>query len=61
VSFPLYGRSVAALYRETLDAPRSLGVRVNIDRPALFDLPDGDRPFSDDTQHASYDPLWATR
>jgi hypothetical protein len=60
-SFPLYGRSVAVFYRETLDALRSLGVDVNIDRPAPFDLLDADRPFSDDTEHASYDPLWATR
>jgi hypothetical protein len=61
VSFPLYGRSVAVFYRETLDALRSLGVDVNIDRPVPFDLPDADRPFSDDTEHASYDPVWANR
>lgn len=51
VSFPLYGRSVAVFYRETLDALRSLGVHVDIDRPVPFDLPDADRPFSDDTEH----------
>jgi hypothetical protein len=61
VSFPLYGRSVAVFYRETMDALRSLGVHVDIDRPVPFDLPDADRPFSDDTEHASYDPVWANR
>ena len=31
-------------------------------RPAPpFDLPDADRPFADDTAHASYDPAWASR
>jgi hypothetical protein len=61
VSFPLYGRSVAVFYRETMDALRALGVHVDIDRPVPFDLPDADRPFSDDTEHASYDPVWANR
>jgi hypothetical protein len=61
VSFPLYGRSVAAFYRDTMDALRSLGIHVDIDRPAPFDLPDAGRPFSDDTEHASYDPVWANR
>jgi hypothetical protein len=61
VSFPLYGRSVASFYRDTLDALGALGVRVNIDRPVPFDLPDAGRPFADDTEHASYDPVWANR
>ena len=61
VSFPLYGRSVAAFYRETMDALRSLGIQVDIDRPAPFDLPDAGRPFRDDTEHATYDPVWANR
>jgi hypothetical protein len=61
VSFPLYGRSVAVFYRDTMDALRSLGIDVDIDRPVPFDLPDADRPFSDDTEHASYDPVWANR
>jgi len=60
-SFPLYGRSVASFYRDTLDALHALGVQVRIDRPMPFDLPDADRPFTDDTEHASYDPVWATR
>ncbi len=61
VSFPLYGRSVAAFYRDTLDALGTLGVDVRIDRPVPFDLPDADRPFAEDTEHASYDPAWVTR
>jgi hypothetical protein len=61
VSFPLYGRSVASFYRDTLDALDAVGVRMNIDRPAPFDLPDSGRPFAEDTEHASYDPVWATR
>jgi hypothetical protein len=60
-SFPLYGRSVAAFYRDTLDALHALGVQVRIDRPTPFDLPDAGRPFADDTEHATYDPVWVTR
>ena len=29
--------------------------------PYPFDLPDADRPFTDDTEHASYDPASAGR
>ena len=29
--------------------------------PASLRLPDADRPFADDTEHASYDPAWARR
>ncbi|HEX6075144.1 MAG TPA: DUF5996 family protein [Micromonosporaceae bacterium] len=61
VSFPLYARSVAAFYWETMHALGSLGVHVDVDRPAPFDLPDADRPFRDDTEHANYDPVWAIR
>ena len=32
-----------------------------IAHPHPFDLPDADRPFADDTEHASYDPAWARR
>jgi Family of unknown function (DUF5996) len=61
VSFPLYGRSVAAFYRDTLAALEALGVHVTIDRPRPYDLPDTQRPFADDTEHAGYDPVWANR
>ena len=61
VSFPLAGQSVASFYRHTLDALHALGVEVSIEHPHPFDLPDAGRPFAEDTEHAAYDPLWATR
>ena len=61
MSFPLYGQSVASLYRDTFDALDALGVRVDIDIPRPFDLPDAARPFADDTEHAAYDPVQANR
>ena len=61
VSFPLQGRSVADFYRDTLDALHAVGVQVSIDRPRPFDLPDAGRPFSEDTEHARYDPFWVNR
>ena len=61
VSFPLAGQSVASFYRHILNALRALGVEVSIERPHPFDLPDTDRPFAEDTEHAAYDPLWANR
>jgi uncharacterized protein DUF5996 len=61
VSFPLYGQSVASFYRNTLDALTALGVQASIERPRPFDLPDADRPFAEDTAHASYDTAWVTR
>jgi uncharacterized protein DUF5996 len=61
VSFPLYGQSVASFYRGTLDALQALGVEVSITRPTPFGLPDSHRQFADDTEHASYDPVWVTR
>ena len=61
ISFPLSGRSVASFYRSTLDALDAVGVQVGIDRPNPFDLPDAERRFADDTEHAVYDPGWVTR
>jgi len=61
VSFTLYGRSVAAFYREVSDALEAVGVSVDLARPQPFDLPDGDRPFGEDVEHATYDTGWATR
>ena len=61
MSFPLSGQSVASFYRSTLDALDALGVRVGIDPPSPFDLPDADRPFADDTEHAAYAPASVTR
>jgi hypothetical protein len=61
VSFPLYGQSVASFYRGVLDALDALGAEVRIEHPHPFDLPDAARPFSEDTEHATYDPVWAGR
>jgi hypothetical protein len=61
VSFGLPGRSVASFYHDTQRALDSLGVRVRLDLPHPFDLPDADRPFADDTEHAAYDPVMVTR
>ena len=60
-SFPLPGRSVASFYSETMRALESLGVHVDLTLPRPFDLPDSGRPFAEDTEHASYDPVMATR
>jgi hypothetical protein len=61
VSFPLYGQSVASFYRNTMAALDALDVRVDIGIPRPFDLPDAARPFPEDTQHATYDPVQANR
>jgi Family of unknown function (DUF5996) len=61
VSFPLSGQSVASFHSSTLQALATLGVQVHIAIPRPLDLPDADRPFADDTEHASYDPAWVAR
>ena len=38
-----------------------LGITASMANPHPFDLPDADRPFADDTEHAGYDPAWASR
>ncbi|MGI5225440.1 DUF5996 family protein [Actinoallomurus sp. CA-142502] len=60
-SFALPGRSVASFYEETLRALDGVGVHVDLARPWPFDLPDSDRPFAEDTEHASYDPVMVMR
>lgn len=60
VSFPLSNLSVAAFYRELLEALASLGFEVRIAHPVPFDLADG-TPFALDEHHASYDPAYANR
>jgi Family of unknown function (DUF5996) len=61
VAVPLQGQSVASFHDQTLQALAELGITVAIAHPYPFDLPDADRPFAEDTEHASYDPAWATR
>ncbi|GAB7028608.1 DUF5996 family protein [Streptomyces sp. NPDC021749] len=60
-SFPLPGQSVASFHDATLAALTALGVRVDIAIPRPFDLPDAGRPFAQDTEHATYDPVAANR
>ncbi|MFJ9775440.1 DUF5996 family protein [Kitasatospora sp. NPDC101157] len=60
-SFPLPGQSVASFYDQTMAALAALGVRANVAIPRPFDLPDADRPFAEDTEHATYDPVAANR
>ncbi len=52
--FALAGNSVASFYARALQALHELGIRVSIDE-IPNELPDPIR-FSEDTQHASYDP-----
>ncbi|WP_336216280.1 DUF5996 family protein [Nonomuraea sp. LPB2021202275-12-8] len=61
VSFGLPGQSVASFYRDTMRALEALDVRVDMALPHPFDLPDADRPFAEDTEHAAYDPVLVTR
>lgn len=60
-SFPLYGQSVASFHDRTLAALDALGVRTEVRIPRPFDLPDSARLFSEDTEHARYDPVQAHR
>jgi hypothetical protein len=60
-SFALPGLSVAeftAAVRHNLEA---VGVDVAIARERPFDLPDADRPFTEDAEHHTYDPAAVTR
>jgi hypothetical protein len=61
VTFPLVGQSVATFHALTHEALEHLGVRVQVDRDHPFDLPDAQRPFSEDTEHAGYDAAAAMR
>ena len=60
-SFSLLGHSVATFHRSLVDTLIAVGVDP---APILdahpFDLPDADRRFADDTEHASYDPIAVT-
>ncbi|MGW0557688.1 DUF5996 family protein [Streptomyces sp. NPDC002926] len=61
MSVPLVGQSVASFHSGIVEALAALGVRVSINIPRPFDLPDADRPFAEDTEHAAYDPELANR
>lgn len=60
-SFPLVGHSVAGFTAELRRGLDALGIAVDVALPQPFDLPDSDRPFADDTEHATYDPAAVTR
>ena len=60
-SFPLQGQSVASFHDNIMAALDRLGIKASIAIPRPFDLPDADRRFADDTEHAGYDPAWAGR
>ncbi|MFJ4670788.1 DUF5996 family protein [Kitasatospora purpeofusca] len=60
-SFPLPGHSVASFHQQTLETLAALGIRVDMPFPRPYRLPDADRPFAEDTEHATYDPVLANR
>lgn len=60
-SFPLQGHSVSSFYLQFQSALDSLGVDGSIPDATPFDLPDGDRPFVEDHEHATYVPEHATK
>jgi hypothetical protein len=60
VTFPLQGHSVASFYLQFQSALDSLGVDGSIPIVRPFDLADGDRPFVEDREHATYVPEHAT-
>jgi Family of unknown function (DUF5996) len=61
VSSSLLGRSVAGVHADLTRALRDLGIAVDIAGARPFDLPDAQRPFAEDTEHAAYDPGAVTR
>jgi hypothetical protein len=60
-SSSLLGRSVAAFYADVVAGLAALDLPVTIADPRPFDLPDHERPFALDTEHATYDPEAVTR
>ncbi|MFE3458309.1 DUF5996 family protein [Nocardiopsis aegyptia] len=60
-SLPLEGLSVAEFYLRFQSLLDGLGVDGSISEAHPFDLPDSDRPFVQDHEHATYIPEHATR
>ena len=52
---------MASFHDNIMAALDRLGIKASIAIPRPFDLPDADRRFADDTEHAGYDPAWASR
>lgn len=56
-SFSLIGLSVADFHREFSRALNEVGADATaVAHATPFDLPDTERPFAEDTEHATYDP-----
>lgn len=61
-SSTLLGRSVADVHADLQRALAAVGVTgVDLTDARPFDLPDADRPFAQDTEHATYDPAAVIR
>jgi hypothetical protein len=60
-SFPLTGQSVAGFSGELDRGLDAVGVRTRAARPRPYGLPDSSRPFAEDHEHATYDPVAVTR
>jgi hypothetical protein len=60
-SFPLTGQSVASFTHELFRGLEAVGVPTRPARPYPYGLPDAARPFSEDHEHAAYDPAAVTR
>ncbi|WP_304453128.1 DUF5996 family protein [Nocardiopsis sp. YSL2] len=60
-SLPLEGLSVADFYLRFQSLLDGVGVDGSISVARPFDLPDSDRPFAQDHEHATYVPEHATR
>jgi hypothetical protein len=60
-AFALPGLSVAAFADRLAAGLAAVGVDVRVATPYPFDLPDSDRPFTEDTEHAAYDTVAVTR
>ncbi|MFC9894567.1 DUF5996 family protein [Nocardia sp. NPDC127579] len=58
---PLQGQSVATFYTAAMAALREVEVGAMVARPYPYDLPDRERPFAEDTEHADYVPELAQR
>ncbi len=55
------GLSVAEFNGELLSIFETLGIDVDLNNPSPFELEDKDRPFEEDTEHASYDEEYVDR
>ncbi|MBH0778571.1 DUF5996 family protein [Nocardia bovistercoris] len=56
VEIDMPNRSVADFYTDVRSGLAELGVDMAMPHPHPFDLPDAERPFARDIEHADYDP-----